>query len=214
MVGAGVPSMVVRFPENNRVFPELTDMAKPSTKRVPVPLQLVERRIHSVREHQVMLDTDLADLYQVPTKAFKQAVRRNIARFPQDFMIQLTLAEAAALKSQIEAADGDSLRSQSVTLKRGHHAKYRPYAFTEQGVAMLSSVLKSPRAVRVNIAIMRAFVQLRQLATRHKDLLLKVNDMEAKYDGQFRDVFSAIRRLMEPPAMPKRRIGFPAATRV
>ena len=147
-----------------------------------------------------MLDSDLAELYQVPTKVFKQAIRRNLDRFPKDFMIQLTLEEANFSRSQI------------VTLKQGQNAKYRPYAFTEQGVAMLSSVLKSPRAVQVNIAIMRAFVQLRQIAATHRELLGKIGEMEQKYDGQFRVVFTAIKKLMEPPPLPaKHKIGFPSA---
>jgi hypothetical protein len=178
-------------------------VTKPPSKRLPVPIQVIERKIHSIRDQHVMLDTDLAELYQVTVKALKQAVRRNPTRFPQDFMIELTLEEAAI--PEYRAGTGSS-RSQIVTLKQGMNTKYRPFAFTEQGVAMLSSVLKSPRSVRVNIAIMRAFVQMRQLAVTNKELLRKVNDMEAKYDSQFRDVFVAIKRLMEPP---KARIGFP-----
>lgn len=163
---------------------------------------MVERKIHTIRDQHVMLDNDLAELCQVTVKSLKQAVRRNMARFPQDFLIELTLEEAAV--AQYRAGAGSS-RSQFVTLKQGKNPKYRPFAFTEQGMAMLSSVLKSPRYVQVNIAIMRAFVQMRQLAATHKELLRKLDDMEAKYDGQFRDVFVAIKRLMEPP---KARRGF------
>lgn len=181
-------------------------MNKLPAKRQPVPIRVIERKIHIIRDQQVLLDTDLAELYNVTVKALKQAVRRNKGRFPQDFMIELTLEEAAIAQYK---AGGESSRSQFVTLKQGQNPKYRPFAFTEQGVAMLSSVLKSPRSVQVNIAIMRAFVEMRQLAGTHKELLRGVNDMEAKYDGQFRDVFAAIRKLMEQP---KRPIGFPVAS--
>ena len=159
----------------------------------------IEGAIRSVRGHRVLLDGDLAGLYEVEVKALNQAVRRNIARFPGDFMFQLTADEAARL------------RSQSVTLDvrgRGQHRKYAPFAFTEQGVAMLSSVLRSSRAVQVNIEIMRAFVRLRQLLERNADLARKIEALEKRYDTQFRVVFDAIRELMTPPTKPRRRIGF------
>jgi len=146
-----------------------------------------------------MLDEALAALYEVEVKALNQAVRRNIDRFPSDFMFQLSSGEAAFLRSQF------------VTLKTGsgRHRKYLPYAFTEQGVAMLSSVLRSKRAARVNIEIMRAFVQLRQMLASHADLARKLEALEKKYDAQFKVVFDAIRELMIPPEPPrKRRIGF------
>jgi phage regulator Rha-like protein len=146
-----------------------------------------------------MLDADLAEIYGVTTKVLNQAVKRNVARFPVDFMFQLTLEEA------------ERLRYQFGTLKagRGQHRKYRPYVFTEQGVAMLSSVLHSERAVRVNIEIMRAFVQLRQLLSTHADLARKLAALEKKYDAQFKIVFDAIRELMAPPELPRKRpIGF------
>jgi phage regulator Rha-like protein len=146
-----------------------------------------------------MLDADLAELYGVETKALNRAVKRNIGRFPGDFMFQLTTEEAERLRYQIG------------TLKtgRGRHRKYRPYAFTEQGIAMLSSVLHSERAVRVNIEIMRAFVQLRQMLSSHADLARKLAALEKKYDAQFKVVFDAIRELTAPPEPPsKRRIGF------
>ena len=145
-----------------------------------------------------MLDHDLADLYGVASKALNQAVARNIERFPEDFMFQLTKEEYGILRSQF------------VTLRSGHgqHRKYLPYAFTEQGVAMLSSVLRSPRAVGVNIEIMRAFVRLRQLLHENAELARKLDALEAKYDQQFRVVFDAIRELMEPPGTAKKRIGF------
>ena len=140
----------------------------------------------------------MAALYEVEIKVLNQAVRRNLDRFPSDFMFQLTREESAFLRSQI------------VTLEtgRGRHRKYLPFAFTEQGVAMLSSVLRTKRAVRVNIEIMRAFVQLRQMLSSHADLAQKLEALEKKYDAQFKVVFDAIRELMAPPVPPKRRIGF------
>ncbi|HQU46095.1 MAG TPA: ORF6N domain-containing protein [Pirellulales bacterium] len=168
-------------------------------KELLVPAERIERAILLIRGQKVMLDRDLAELYGVPTKAFNQAVKRNAKRFPDDFMFQLTADEAAALRSQF------------VTLKsgRGQHRKYLPYAFTEQGVAMLSSVLNSDRAIEVNIAIMRAFVRLREILATHKDLAVKLAELERKYDDNFRVVFEAIRQLMAPPpTAKKRRIGF------
>ena len=145
-----------------------------------------------------MLDSDLADLYQAPTKAFNQAVKRNLDRFPDDFMFQLTEEEASLL------------RSQSVTSSWGGR-RYLPYAFTQEGVAMLSSVLSSPRAIQVNISIMRVFVRLRELAGTHRDLAQQMAAMEKKCDAQFRVVFEAIKKLLDPPPAPaKRRIGFAA----
>ena len=150
-----------------------------------------------IRGHKVMLDADLAALYGVETKALNQAVRRNIERFPDDFMFQLSSDEMK------------NLRSQTVTASSWGGRRTRPYAFTEQGVAMLSSVLKSPRAIQVNIEIMRAFVRLRQMVTSNADLARKLNALERKYDGQFKIVFAAIRELTEPTAKKKGRpIGF------
>jgi hypothetical protein len=161
----------------------------------------IARAIRQCRGQRVMVDTDLAALYGVPVKVLNQAVRRNRRRFPADFMFRLTPAEAK------------SLRSQSVTIEsgRGRHRKYPPTAFTEQGVGMLSSVLRSPRAVRVNIEIMRAFVHLRRWLASHAQLAQKLDALEARYDGQFVQVFDAIRELMRPPAPPRRRIGFHAS---
>ena len=158
----------------------------------------VEQSILLIRRHRVMLDTDLAKLYGVHAKTLNQAVRRNFSRFPADFMFQLTVKEATALRSQL------------VTLKtgRGQHRKYRPYAFTEQGIAMLSSVLHSERAIQVNIAIMRAFVQLREMISSNKGLARRLNELEKKYDSQFRVVFEAIRELMAEPESKVKRIGF------
>lgn len=149
-----------------------------------------------IRGERVILDRDLASLYGVTTKALNQAVKRNAARFPAEFMFQLT-------KSEYEA-----LRSQSVTLKRGQHLKYLPYVFTEQGVAMLSSVLRSPRAIEVNIAIMRTFVQLRRLIESNRELGRKIEALEQKYDEQFAVVFAAIKELIAPPTPQRKQIGF------
>jgi phage regulator Rha-like protein len=170
-----------------------------------IPEERIEKSILMIRGHKVLLDHDLAALYDVETKNLNKAVQRNLNRFPNDFMFQLTADEQAAL------------RFQSGTLKtgRGQHRKYLPYAFTEQGVAMLSSVLHSERAVEVNIAIMRAFVRLRQILSTNKDLAAKLEKMERKlgeHDENFRVVFDAIRQLMAPPpsGAKNRRIGFHA----
>jgi hypothetical protein len=169
--------------------------------------------IFLIRGEKVLLSQHLAELYGVTVGALNQAVKRNRARFPDDFMFQLTPEEFQRLRSQIVTSiRGASLRSQTVILKRGEHMKYLPYAFTEQGVAMLSSVLRSPRAVEVNIAIMRTFVQLRRLMDSNRDLARKIEAMEKKYDEQFAVVFDAIKQLIAEDdarkAQPKRRIGF------
>ena len=166
-----------------------------------VPIEVIEKKILLIRGHKVMLDSDLAVLYGVTTKRLNEQVRRNLRRFPSDFMFQLT------------AEDIESLRSQFATLKtgRGRHRKYLPYVFTEQGVAMLSSVINSKRAIEVNILIMRAFVKLREMLATHKDLAKKLEEMEKKYDEQFKVVFEAIYELMKPPEPSRRRIGFKAA---
>lgn len=161
-----------------------------------VTAETIERQIYLIRGQKVMLDSDLAELYGVEVKQLKRQVRRNIDRFPGDFLFQLTGAEY------------DSLRCQIGTLKRGEHSKYLPYVFTEQGVAMLSSVLNSKRAVQVNIAIMRVFVQLRLMISSNKELAVRLDELEKKYDEQFSVVFDAIRELMTPPEEDKRKIGF------
>ncbi|MEP6891746.1 MAG: ORF6N domain-containing protein [Nitrospirota bacterium] len=165
---------------------------------LPILTEHVERTILLIRGHRVMLDTDLAILYGVPTKRLNEQVRRNKKRFPSDFMFQLTPEEVERLRSQI------------ATLKpgRGQYRKYYPYAFTEQGVAMLSSVLHSERAIQVNIAIMRTFVQLREMIGSNKTLARRLNELEKKYDSQFRAVFEAIRSLMAEPEPKVKRIGF------
>jgi hypothetical protein len=144
-----------------------------------------------------MLDADLAELYGVSTKRLNEAVRRNATRFPEDFMVRLSTEEYISLMSQI------------ATSKPGRGGRRKlPYAFTEQGVAMLSSVLNSHRAIQVNITIMRVFVRIRRLLVSHEELARKVETLEKQYDEQFRVIFDAIRALMEPPKTPKRRIGF------
>jgi len=157
----------------------------------------IERKIYLLRRRKVMLSVDLAVLYDVEPRVLVQAVKRNIERFPTDFMFQLTRAEVASLKSHIVISSWGGLR------------RATPYAFTEQGVAMLSSVLRSTRAIKVNIEIMRAFVRMRALAVSYADLEGKLEALEQKYDAQFKVVFDAIRKLMEPsPATAKPRIGF------
>ncbi len=158
----------------------------------------IERSIYTIRGERVMLDADLARLYGVETKALNRSVLRNLDRFPSDFAFQLTGEEVV------------NLRYQSGTSSLSHGGRrYLPYAFTEQGVAMLSSVLHSPRAVAVNVEIMRAFVRLRALLATHADLARKLEVLEQKYDGKFRVVFDAIRLLMAPGvAAERKRIGF------
>jgi len=160
-----------------------------------IPVEIIENRIYLIREHKVILDIHLADLYGVETKLLKRAVKRNIDRFPDDFMIELSKEEFENLRCQIGTSSWGGIR-------------YKPYAFTEQGVAMLSSVLRSKRAIQVNIEIMRTFVKLRKLLLTHKDLARKLNELENKYDHQFKVVFDAIKELMIPPEKEKRRIGF------
>lgn len=171
-----------------------------------IPAERIERAILSIRGQNVMLDSDLADLYGVETKNLNKAVKRNLDRFPADFMFQLTAEEAEVLRFQIGT---------SKSARRGGR-RYLPHAFTEQGVAMLSSVLRSPRAVQVNIAIMRAFVRLREILATHKDLAHKLDEHERRlgeHDHQIQVVFDAIRQLMAPPPAPKkRRIGFGASS--
>ena len=166
--------------------------------------------VYFIRGEKVMLAQDLAQLYGVPVRALNQAVKRNIKRFPADFMFQITKKEFEVLKSQIVTSSRDDphLRSQIVTSSWGGLRRALPYAFTEQGVAMLSSVLRSKRAIEVNIAIMRTFVQLRRLMDTNRDLARKIEALEKKYDEHFAEVFAAIKQLIAPPVPPKRQIGF------
>jgi hypothetical protein len=199
-----------------------------------IPADRVQRHILLLRGQKVLLDFQLAELYGVATKVLNQAVKRNLERFPGDFMFQLSVKEAQeALRSQLVSMDDENWspivtgagsthsqsaetptanRSQSVTGTQRHRdPQFSPYAFTEQGVAMLSSVLRSPRAIQVNIAIMRTFVELRRWLSSHEELSRKLEALERKYDVQFKSVFDAIRELMErtePARKPKREIGF------
>jgi phage regulator Rha-like protein len=168
------------------------------SKRAAIALDQIERSILVIRGQKVMLDSDLAALYGVETKRLLQAVKRNRSRFPDDFAYQRTTKEVA------------NLRSQFVTSSSSHHGgrRYAPFVFTEQGVAMLSSVLRSPRAVQVNIEIMRAFVRLREILASHKDLSRRLDELEQKYDKQFAVVFDAIRQLMTPPTKEQREMGY------
>jgi hypothetical protein len=167
--------------------------------RALIPVERIERTILIFRGHKIILDSALADLYDVSTKQLVQAVKRNVDRFPKDFMFQLDAQEVALL------------RSQTVTSKKSRGGRrYAPFAFTEQGIAMLSSVLHSQRAIRINIEIMRAFVRLRELVTSHEELAHKLEELENKYDVQFKIVIEAIRDLMIPQLEEeeKREIGF------
>jgi len=164
-----------------------------------MPTELIQSKIMVIRGEKVMIDRDLAELYGVETKQLKRAVRRNLHRFPSDFMFELSREEY------------NSLRSQFGTLKRGTHSKFLPMAFTEQGVAMLSSALNSDRAIDVNIAIMRAFVQLRKISSSHKQLAQKLREIEARledHDESIDAIFEAIQQLMRPPEKPRKPIGF------
>jgi hypothetical protein len=164
-----------------------------------VPAEKIEKAIFMIRGQKVMLSTQLADLYDVAPKVLMQSVKRNIDRFPEDFMFQLSMEEFADLKSQF------------VTSSWGGIRRARPYAFTEQGVAMLSSVLRSKRAVQVNIEIMRAFVRLREMAAAHRELAKKLAELESRledHDEKIDVIFEAIRQLMAPPEKKRRKIGF------
>ena len=165
-------------------------------KKSIVPSSRIENKIYFIRSHNVMMDSDLADLYGVETKVLVQTVKRNKDRFPDDFMFRLTRQELTNLRSQI------------VISRRWGGRRYPPYAFTEQGVAMLSSVLNSKKAIQVNIEIMRTFVKLRILLSTNEELSRKLEQLEKKYDSQFKIVFDAIRELMMPPAKKIRKIGF------
>ena len=179
-------------------------------------LSEIKPNIQVIRNQRIVISSDLANLYGVLPKVLMQAVKRNADRFPDDFMFQLSFSEWQTLKSQFVTSTGGAknLKSQIVTSSpdETQHggARTAPYAFTEQGVAMLSSVLKSERAVKVNIEIMRTFVKLRRLVTEHQDLTHRLEDLEAHYDDQFKIVFDAIRSLMESPKVEKHPIGFTA----
>lgn len=160
-----------------------------------IPQKILEQKIFLIRKQKVMIDRDLAELYGVETKALTRAVRRNIDRFPEDFMFQLTNQEVINLKYHFGTSSWGGTRK-------------LPLAFTENGIAMLSSVLRSKTAIHVNIQIMRTFTKLRELMATHKDLKTRIDQMEQKYDSQFRVVFQAIKQLIEPPQKKKKQIGF------
>lgn len=175
-----------------------------------IPIERIASAILHLRGQKVMLDSDLANLYGVETKALNQAVKRNLDRFPEDFMFQLTWEEAEAARSQIVTLNAEGTGTPS----RGGNVKYRPYAFTEQGVAMLSSVLRSPRAVNVNIGIMRAFVRLRQVLATNEELAARMSGLEARMDASeertllVAEVVQQILAVVEGPIPPDRRIGY------
>lgn len=166
-------------------------------------IEIIRSKIYEIRGLKVMLDVDLAELYEVETRVLNQAVKRNADRFPDDFMIQITRDEYNSLRSQIVILESG----------RGKYSKYLPYAFTEQGVAMLSSILRSSKAIQVNIQIMRAFVFMRQYALTHKDLTDKLHELENRYDQQFKDVYDAINFLLQKESQEteqkqRKRIGY------
>jgi len=168
-----------------------------------LPVSATSHKIYFLRKTRVMLDSDLASLYGVTTFNLNKAVRRNIRRFPKDFMFRVTASELDSLIFQT-----------GISKKKGRGgSRYLPHAFTEHGVAMLSSVLHSDRAVQVNIAIMRAFLQLRAMLATHEDLRRKITDMEKRYDSKFHAVFATLRQMLEVPISPKRQIGFHARTK-
>ena len=174
-------------------------MSRTKRKGKLVTVKKIENKIFQIRGKKVMLDKDLAELYGVATKRLNEQVRRNKRRFPEDFMFQLTSIER------------DKLVANCDRLERLKHSSSFPYAFTEQGVAMLSSALNSEKAIQVNIAIMRVFVRLKEIASTHKELVHKLDELERrieKHDVEIRSIFEAIRQLMTVPGKPKRRIGF------
>ncbi len=173
-----------------------------------IAVEVIATRIIELRGKKVMLDRDLAKLYGVPPKVLNQAVKRNIKRFPDDFMFQLSWEEVESLRSQIVTLNNTKPEAS----RRGKHIKYLPYVFTEHGVAMLSSVLNSERAIQVNILIMRAFTKLREILLTHKDLAVKIEALEKKYaehDQTIKEIFQAIKQLLEPPTVKEKKIiGF------
>ncbi len=185
-------------------------MAEKEIKNVLIPSERILNGILFIRGKKVMLDKNLAELYQVETKSLNRAVKRNITRFPVDFMFQLTKKELESLRYQFGTLDAGNLISQFVILKkgRGQHQKYLPYVFTEQGVAMLSSILNSERAIMVNIQIIRTFTQLRELLATNSRLRVKIENMEKKYDNKLKEVFDLLKQLFMEKSKPKNQIGF------
>jgi len=174
---------------------------KKTANEMILPDEVVMTKIYLIRGQKIMIDRDLAELYGVETKRLKEAVRRNITRFPDDFMFELTNEEFDYLRSQIA----------SLKTGRGRHSKYLPFAFTEQGVSMLSSVLNSETAIQVSIRIVRVFIKMREMLLTHKDILLKLEAIERKLEGHDKDialVFEYLKKLISPPATPRNRVGF------
>ena len=179
---------------------DVNEVETVTREKMLVPVELIEGKILLIRGQKVMLDRDLAVLYGVETRALNQAVRRNIERFPEDFMLRLTREEIMRISQIVISSVHPGIK----TLKFSKNVM----AFTEHGVAMLSSILNSSRAVQVNIQIMRTFAKLREIISQHKDLARRLDDLEKKYDAQFKVVFDAIRQMMAPPAPKRRPIGF------
>ena len=180
---------------------------------VSFPDQKITEKIHLIRGHKVMLDRDLAELYGVEVKRLNQAVRRNLDRFPSDFMFQLTHEEAIASRSQIVTLNEEkrSAGSPNTTLKRGQNIKYLPYAFTEHGILMLANVLRSPKAIAVSIHIIRVFTRMREIMLSHKDILQKLEQLERKvldHDQDIAAIFEYVKQLLQPPVGPRPQIGY------
>jgi hypothetical protein len=176
-----------------------------------IPVERIEGAILVIRGRKVMLSHDLAALYGVSTRTFNQAVRRNAARFPEDFMFQLTWDEAAASRSQIVTLNDSTSRSQNATLKRGGNIKYRPYAFSEHGAVMAATILNSPRAVEVSVFVVRAFVRLSRVAADQRQLALRLAELESRvtvHDKALQAVIAQLKALIQPTEPKKRRIGF------
>ncbi len=167
------------------------------SQEIIIPNETITSKIYLIRGQNVMLDRDLAKLYEVETKRLKEQVRRNINRFPKPFMFELTTDEYTALRSQI------------ATLKRGRHSKYPPFAFTEHGILMLSSILNSNKAIKMSVHIIETFVQLRKLANNYEEIMTKIQQMESKYKVQFSEIYEVLQRLLEKPKEKDRqRIGY------
>jgi len=191
-----------------------TLVTEPKGSGYLIPVERIDSAIFEIRGRKVMLSRDLAALYGVSTKVFNQAVKRNAERFPPDFMFQLTQEEMRALRSQIVTSNQGPLRLQSVTLdsKTGRGGmRYKPYAFSEHGAVMAATILNTSRAIEVSVFVVRAFVRLSRVAADHRQLALRLAELEAKFashDKNFQVVFDALRKLMQPPEPKKKRIGF------
>lgn len=166
-------------------------------EKIAVPDEIIMSKIYFLRNHKVMLDKDLAELYNIETKRLKEQVRRNLDRFPESFMFELTLDEYAFLRSQF------------ATLKRGRHSKYPPFVFTEHGILMLSSVLNSELAIKMSVQIIETFIQLRKLANNYEEIMKKINQMESKNNEQFSEIYEVLQQLLEKPKeAPRTKIGY------